>query len=50
MAEKALAVLCMAKVIPLPPDSDVFIHKKGRVGQGPAQPLQVQQLPGSYTS
>lgn len=52
VAEKALVVLCMTKhkVIPLPPDLNISIYKKGRVGQVSAQPLQVQQLPVSYTS
>lgn len=51
VAEKALAVLCMAKnkVILLPSDLDIFVYKKGRMGQVPAQPLQLQQLPVSYT-
>lgn len=52
VAEKTLFVLCPArnKVILLPLDFDISIYKTGRVGQVSAQPLQVQQLPRSYTS
>lgn len=49
VAEKALGVLCMAKHKAIP-DLNISIYKKGRVGQVSGQPLQVQQLPVSYTN